>query len=1136
MPVHGSGNSSTPTRKVPDDPSLAQSPYPMVVLDLQHGFTDCNDAAVRVYGYRSREEVLGKSPLDVSVPVQPDGVDSLTRAQQHIAAAMCNGLAVFEWRHRRPDGSEWDAMVHLVVFQQGESPVLRFMLDDLTERKRRDLQLEFSRRVVDSAGPIFWHDPVHGRVVYVNRAGAAHLGYSEAQCLGMGIPDFDPDFDMATYQPLVQQLRDNGSHACFETRHRHADGHLLDVEILSFVAEYNNGMVVCVSVKDITERKRADKQLQFGRRVVDNGGPMLWLDSVSSQVVYANRAAQSLLGRDEAGCCTLSILDLDPRADLVFYAGVVQRLRREGGHFARETQYRHADGRLIDVQVTSFLAESAVGERTCVSLTDITEQKRAQAQLVQAKELAERATQVKSEFLANMSHEIRTPMNAVIGLSHLALKTALTPQQRNYVQKIHQSGTHLLGIINDVLDLSKIEAGKLTVEHEPFDLEQLLSNLSNLVAEKVSARGLELVFDLASNVPTQLVGDGLRIGQVLINFTNNAVKFTEAGEIAVSVRLLEQAGGRVLLRFAVRDTGIGLTPEQMGRLFQSFQQADTSTSRKYGGTGLGLAISKHLAELMGGTVGVESDFGQGSTFWFTAWLGVDTQPRTRRQPLGMRAGQRVLVVDDNATARTVLTEMLGSMGFAVASASGGEDAVLQVRGASDAHQPFDVVLLDWKMPGMDGADTACAIQALALPTPPQMLMVTAFGQDAAHAAAIRAGIRVVLIKPVSASQIFDAMAQLSGESASGGPPSAPDHNGGLLESVRALGGRHILLAEDNEINQLVATEMLYEAGLAVDVADDGQAAVDMAQQRRYDLVLMDMQMPRMDGVEAARILRGVPALHDLPIIALTANAMQSDRDRCTAAGMVDFVSKPIDAEMLLRTLLRWLPPERRSAPLAEAATPPATARTEPAPAADNRALLQALRSVDGLDAEVGLRRALGREALYRDLLRRFVDQQAPGLGPLRNALAAADHPLAQRLAHTLRGVAASLGAQPVAELAGALEQGARDAASTAELQAQLDALAEPLLRLTRQLADALNSLPSPQVVDVAVTDDPPERRAAVMQELERLLEDSDAQAADFLLAHHGTLHSMLAQRYDRLQQAVGNFEFEAALQLLRGAP
>jgi two-component system sensor histidine kinase/response regulator len=465
-----------------------------------------------------------------------------------------------------------------------------------------------------------------------------------------------------------------------------------------------------------------------------------------------------------------------------------------------------------------------------------------------------------------------------------------------------------LGIINDILDFSKIEADKLQVDNQPFELDQLLENLATLIGDKVNAKGLELVFDVAPDVPTSLVGDALRLGQILINYANNAVKFTESGEVAVTVRVCSTPSDarRVLLHFAVRDTGIGLSEEQMRQLFQSFQQADASTTRKYGGTGLGLAISKKLAQLMGGEVGVESVVGKGSTFWFTAHLEVGQGARPALLPSPDLRGRRLLVVDDNDSARVVIADLLRSMRFEVGMASSGEQAIAMIRDAAAAGAPVEAVLLDWRMPGMNGIETAAGIHALGLEPSPRLMMVTAYGREEVMQQARGAGIEDLLVKPVNASVLLNTLIRLLGGVADDSllPRAAAVST---LDALATIHGARVLLAEDNELNQQVAAELLADAGMVVDIANNGAEAVAMAQRAPYDIVLMDMQMPEMDGVEATRALRAVASLDALPVVAMTANAMQADRDLCMQAGMVDFVTKPIEPDDLWRALLRWIP-------------------------------------------------------------------------------------------------------------------------------------------------------------------------------------------------------------------------------------
>lgn len=901
--------------------------------------------------------------------------------------------------------------------------------------------------------------------------------------------------------------------------------------------------VVGVNV-DIHDQKvleaQVAEQLDFQQALIDAIPVPLFYKGADGRYIGFNRAYEQSFGVQRETLIGKTVMDLTflPQSERAQFDDDAQEALHGVQSVHKEVDMPYADGKIHHTLfwLHGFSRPDGSPGGAIGTFVDITDRQRAEEELRRAKELAEESTALKSNFLANMSHEIRTPMNAIIGMSHLALKSGLSPRQHDYVSKIQQAGQHLLGVINDILDFSKIEAGKLTVEKQPFVLDRMLESVSDVVGYKAGAKGLELVCDVASDVPPNLVGDSLRLGQILINFANNAIKFTDSGEISIAVRLLEAAGHRVMLRFEVRDTGIGLTPEQMGRLFQSFQQADTSTTRRYGGTGLGLAICKSLAELMGGEVGADSAFGKGSTFWVSLPLERGAPARVLLPPPDLR-GRRVLVVDDNQTAATVLSDMLQAMGFEVDQAHSGLEALERLRESMAQRRPFGLLLLDWHMPGMDGVELAGHIRGLGMAEVPKMLMITAYGREDVMRAARSQGIETVLIKPVNASLLFDTLMQPQEHSTFSArrmvtPAPAAE------ELPLAIRGAWVLLVEDNELNQMVAVELLQEAGFAVDVAENGQAAIQCIERKAYDVVLMDMQMPIMDGETATRQLRSNPRFARLPIVAMTANAMEADRQRCFAAGMNDHVAKPIEPAALWAALTRWIRPRPG---LGQAPSPEAVADglQDPAAALPADAAPVPPPAVPGLDTALGLQRALGKPGLYAEMLRRFAQGQATVLEDVQQALAVGDVVLAERLAHTLRSVAANIGAQGVADQAQLLEQALRSGQGGDGVTGLLVPLAtalQPLLQALQAWAQQAVA-PRPAASTPAAVGGVPALSAGdALQRFRTLLEQDDPAATEFLQHNVSVLKSVLGPAFAHVEVHTLNFDFEQALGAMATVP
>ncbi|CAH0350757.1 response regulator [Aquabacterium sp. CECT 9606] len=880
--------------------------------------------------------------------------------------------------------------------------------------------------------------------------------------------------------------------------------------------------------QDATDQKQA----QARSEAVFNHAPLGFLFFDDQQhIIRANAAAIAMFGASSEQ----ALLGLQPSApplsppiakdDLALQqstSAILQKIsQREIFRF--EWKHTRLDGEQFDAEMVVIPFEDRGQRQLCTIMQDITPRKQAENAMREAKLAAEAAMHAKSRFLANMSHEIRTPMNAVMGMTHLALMEDLSSRARNYVEKAHRAAGNLLHVLNDILDVSKIESGKLTLESADFQLEQVINNMADVLGVRAEEKGLELLFTADPDIPTALVGDPMRLGQILINLGTNAIKFTERGDVVIGVEVRRLEADRVELHFWVRDSGIGMSPELLERLFQPFTQGDSSTTRQYGGTGLGLTISRQLVEMMGGKIWVDSQVGKGSTFHFTTRFGLQAQPLPRRALLASELhGRRVLLVDDNPTAREVLGDMMRRLGLNVEVASDGEQALNSMRQAQQNGQFHHLLLTDWKMPGMDGI--AFARQALSLPPEqrPCVLLVTAFARDEALRAAHGVGLAGVLNKPVTPSTLHDSISRALGQHVD--LPTTAHHTSKVLEvAQRQLAGARLLLVEDQPLNQELACDLLERAGIHVVTALNGREALDKLEHGgQFDGVLMDCQMPVMDGYTATERIRARPEWQNLPIIAMTASAMASDRHRVLQSGMNDHITKPLDLGQMFNIMARWIVPAH------PAANPKASNQLhlEKAHGLNPQAALTTLDTTDGIA------RCMGNLDLYRRLLKGF-DKTQQDFGPLfSQALREQDEEGALRQAHTLKGLAGNIGAMALQHAAGELESACQPGTDAPAMEA---ALAHTLAALSAVRND-IRALVQPaefEPVDASQLLRNPAIQGQWVK-LSQLINDNDAQAQDLIQDLVEGWPGLVQLAHVReLSEALGRYDFDEAGTVLK---
>ena len=1011
---------------------LEAAPEGMVIVDQNHTIIQVNEQTEKMFGY-NRVEIVGK-PIELLVP-EALREAHIPKRDSYLKRPELRKMGLnFELEAQHKTGSRFPVDVGLSPIETEDGIVIVSSVRDITDRKSAEERIKQSEErliiATENAGIATWEwyaydDSNICSKKYTEIFGIKTGTRSVSQIINQRIHPDDRQFSEGAWKKLIDGETDTYKLE-FRYKKPDKDEYRWLFEAGKVIETDDDGNIVKVIGinQDITDRKLAEKEIRQSEErfkiATESARIATWEWSAKEDRIHGSPMYVELFGFDPLfeNVTELWQQRMHPDDRETAFREWNEHLNGSTEMYLTEFRYRKPE----DTDYKWLYGAGKVTERDSddnplimIGINqDITERKLAEIELAKAKETAEEATRAKSNFLANMSHEIRTPMNAIIGLSHLIQKTELSRKQKDYISKIYGSAHNLLGIINDILDFSKIEAGKLSMEIINFDIHEVFDNLGSMISEKAQAKNLELVFHVSTDIPATLTGDPLRLGQVLLNLANNAIKFTEAGEIAVTAELLDKTDEKVTINFLVRDTGIGLTKEQSGKLFQAFSQADTSTTRKYGGTGLGLSISKRLAEMMGGGIGVDSIHGEGSTFYFTGVFKYSTQKKREIIPVEIN-NLNVLIVDDNAASREVLTEYIEDFSFKATAVDNGQEAIQLIRkNRTEKRENFKLVLMDYSMPGLNGFQTAHKINELLNPEDrPKYILVTGFGRDEILKGIDESGFEGFILKPVNQSLLLNTIMHAFGHEQEDDKKSRTDDYPAGFEKIR---GAQILLTEDNEINQQVAGEVLEGEGFFVDIANNGQESFEMIQKKEYDIVLMDLQMPVLDGYKASKKIRELDNFENLPIVAMTADAMAGVREEVLSVGMNDYITKPIEPNELWKTLTAWIKPEERELP----------DNFIPESKADDEFNLP---EIPGIDIQGGIKRVGGNLKLYIKLLRQFAEDFADIEKNIRALIESNDLDAAVRETHTIKGVSGNIGAKELQELSADLEASLKDAES-----------------------------------------------------------------------------------------------------------